>query len=212
MSRTLSLAFLLAAASAHAQLVADPGQVQAVKDSLKSYKQALAPAQADRKVAAILYERLARDKRMDGVEDEDGNIVHPQTEVGKPDKKGRRQDHSIALVEIPLPERPLDPAEPNIVDLVERHLYSHLIGRLERWTPLAEGEYEVDVWEYVVSLDGKILSVVHEVLVGVPLDAEGFLADPGRSSSVRMSPSDPSVLKRWKRMSERFLRLGGLEV
>ncbi len=196
MRNALLLSAALVAAPARAQIMIDGAAARNLADSIKRFRERLAPAPVDHEAVDTLFNRLA--------DDPEGAFVRQ----GRPDAQGVFENLAVLLVEVPAPAPP--PSEGiEIKDLVYRRYFSHIVGRAEKWTPLPKGEFQVDVWDYQIGLDGTILSVEHAVLVGKPgADLSLFAADPKRSGGFKMSPKDPAVLKRWKTMSEQFLTMG----
>jgi hypothetical protein len=93
--------------------------------------------------------------------------------------------------------------------LARQGYFSRLEATSDDWAMDPKtGAGRVDEWHYVFSLDGKLLSVEHAV-VPIELIAPGVAAPiEAKGRSYRMSPSDASVQRRWRKFSKELLTLG----
>ena len=93
------------------------------------------------------------------------------------------------------------PSDSMFRQAVMRRYFSHLEATSESWEVNPRtGKGKVHAWIYRVALDGKLMSVEHQIAPVEP--GEDGQASPieEKARSYRLSPSDPSVLRRWKRM------------
>lgn len=188
---------LVFACLASAQVPVDPEAREALTDALKAFQERYKPAQADADEVQTLYDRLSKLQ----------DPVFTESETAKEGK----EHWTVRLNEVDAGDEgySMTPEGLLLHDGVFRRSFTHLEGVSERHRPLKSGGWEVDMWVYTVSLlDGKILQVTHAIIMGKPDEEGEFEADPKRSRVYRMSPGDPHVLQRWKRMSERFLKMG----
>lgn len=208
----ISMKYLLVAAAlavvrpAAAQ-VGTPEQaagLAAASASMRSLAARLAPASIDPKPIRSLTDRLEKDgTQLEMETGETGNLLVRQ---GAPDARGSFRNIQANLVEVP---PPADESEGMVRDLVMRRYFSRLEATSDDWKVDGEtGEGRVDEWHYVVSLDGRLISVEHTI-VPVELVAPGVAApNEAKGRAYRMSPSDPSVQRRWRRFSRELLTLG----
>lgn len=209
MKHLIFVAVLAAAAAPLSAQVATPDQasdIGAASDAMRSLSKKLAPAAVDPKPVQALTDRLSQDgSQIEMEEGETGNLLVRQ---GAPDARGSFRGIQANLVEVPPPG---DEEKSGLMvrDLVMRRYFSRLEATSDDWrVDPKSGTGRVDEWHYVVSLDGKLMSVEHTI---VPVEAVA----PGVSSpneakgrAYRMSPSDASVQRRWKKFSKELLTLG----
>lgn len=205
----LLFAAALAAAAPLAAQVATPDQaadISSVSSAMRSLVKKLAPAAVDPKPVRTLTDRLSKDGTQ--LEMEQGGIGNLLVRQGAPDARGSFRGIQANLVEFPA-SAVEEKSDSMVRDLVMRRYFSRLEATSDDWSVDPKtGTGRVDEWHYVVSLDGKLLSVEHTI---VPVEAVA----PGVSSpneakghAYRMSPSDTSVQQRWKRFSRELLTLG----
>lgn len=166
----------------------------------------LAPAAVDAKPVRTLTDRLSKDGVQ--IQMEEGRIGNAYTRQGAPDARGRFRNIQANLVE--LPAEAVEPKSDSMVrDLVMRRYFSRLEATSDDWSvdPVT-GTGQVQEWHYVISLDGKLIAVEHTIVPVEPV-ADGVVAPvEAKGRSYRMSPSDPSVQKRWRKFSQELLTLG----
>lgn len=204
----LLFAVALAASVPVAAQVVTPDQtadIAGASNAMRSLARKLTPAAVDAKPVSALTDRLSKDGAQLRMEEgEIGNLLARRT---APDARGRFRAIEANLVELPA-EAVEERSDSMIRDLVMRRYFSRLEAVADDWTVDPKtGVGRVDEWHYVVSLGGKLLSVEHTIVPvepAAPGDAEPVV-EKGRS--YRMSPSDPAVQRRWKKLSAELLTL-----
>lgn len=207
MKPTLALLALALALPASAQLLSTEQSegLAAASRSVRAMRDKLTPAAVDPKPVKALTDRLVRDGEQVEMEQGLGNVY---TRIGRPDANGRFKNLQANLVEVPA-ELAEAPADSMFRQAVMRRYFSHLEATSESWeVDPKTGKGAVHVWIYKVALEGRLLSVEHQVAPVEP-DADGQ-ASPveGKARSYRMSPSDPSVQRRWKALTKELMTLG----
>lgn len=201
---------LALAVPATAQIVVSVEQADAIEAATaraRTLGEKLRPAAVDPKPVKALFDKLAKDGEQIEMEQGLGNTL---TRLGKPDAKGRFKNVQANLVEIPA-ELAEAPSDSMFRQAVMRRYFSHLEATSESWEVDPDtGKGKVHVWIYRVSLDGVLRSVEHQIAPVAP-DADGQ-ATPieAKARSYRLSPSDPSVQRRWRRMTKELMTLGRL--
>jgi hypothetical protein len=208
MNATLSLLVLALALPASAQTFVSAGQADdlaAAARSTRSLRDKLTPAPVDPKPVKSLTDRLVKDGEQVEMEEGIGNIY---TRIGRPDAKGRFKNLQANLVEIPA-ELAETPSDSMFRQAVMRRYFSHLEATSESWEVDPQtGKGRVHVWIYKVSLDGRLISVEHQIAPVEP-DADGQVSPvESKARSYRMAPSDPSVQRRWKALTKELMTLG----
>lgn len=210
MNATLSLLVLALALPASAQTFVSADQADglaAAARSARTLRETLAPAPAavDPKPVKALTDRLAKDGEQ--IEMEQG-IANLYTRTGKPDARGRFRNIQANLVEIPA-ELSEAPGDSMFRQAVIRRYFSHLEATRESWeVDPKTGKGTVHVWTYRVGLEGVLMSVVHEIAPVEPgADGQAVPVEE-KARSYRLSPSDPSVQRRWKELTKELLTLG----
>lgn len=208
MNATLPVLLLALSVPASAQVFVTADQadgIAAAARSARSLREKLTPAAVDPKPVKALTDRLVKDGEQ--VEMEEG-IANLYTRFGRPDASGRFKNLQANLVEIPaeLAEAPNDSM---FRQAVMRRYFSHLEATSESWEidPVT-GRGKVHVWIYRVSLDGLLMSVEHQIAPVEPGPDGEPAPDEAKARSYRMSPSDPSVQRRWKALTKELLTLG----
>lgn len=208
MNATLSLLVLVLAWPASAQTFVSPDQaagLAAAARSARTLREKLTPAAVDPKPVKALTDRLFKDGEQVEMEQGIGNIY---TRIGKPDAKGRFKNLQANLVEIPA-ELAEAPGDSMFRQAVMRRYFSHLEATSESWEVDREtGKGTVHVWVYRVGLEGRLLSVEHQIAPVEPGEDGQVSPIEEKARSYRMSPSDPSVQRRWKRLTKELLTLG----
>lgn len=208
MNATLSLLVLALALPASAQTFVSPDQadgLEAAAKSARTLREKLTPAAVDPKPVKALTDRLFKDGEQVEMEQGIGNIY---TRIGKPDAKGRFKNLQANLVEIPA-ELAEAPSDSMFRQAVMRRYFSHLEATSESWEVDPEtGKGTVHVWVYRVGLEGRLLSVEHQIAPVEPGEDGQAAPVEEKARSYRMSPSDPSVQRRWKRLTKELLTLG----
>lgn len=208
MNAALSLLLLALALPASAQTFVTPEQadgIAAAAKSARAMREKLAPAAVDPKPVEALADRLFKDGEQVEMEEGIGNIY---TRVGRPDAKGRFKNLQANLVEIPA-ELAEAPGDSMFRQAVMRRHFSHLEATSESWeVDPKTGKGKVHVWIYKVALEGRLMSVEHQIAPVEPgPDGEAAPVE-AKARSCRMSPSDPSVQRRWKALAKELLTLG----
>jgi len=211
MKHVFLAAALLAAVSASAQS-ADPSDVLpgAMGDALEAARAAgakMAPAPVDPKPVAELFERLAKDGEQ--IQTEDGTEDAYQR-FAIPDKSGSRLNLRVGVVETGAPAAESEDGTGDSMyrDLVMRRYFTSLEAQSEEWSVGKDGSGKIDLWHFSVSLDGRLISVEHDV-VPLALGPDGKSApDSAHTQVTRVSPSDKAVQKRWKALTKKLLLLG----
>jgi hypothetical protein len=193
----LSLLALILALPASAQFAGtDAEELAAAARRAAAQREKLRPAAVERTPVEALFSKLAEDGDRIEVENGIGNVL---TRIGKPDASGRSRNVQATLVEIPA-EAAEEPSDSMMRRAVMRRYFSHLEASSESWSA-----GRVDIWRWTVGLDGVLIAVEHQI---VPVkDGE---PDESNVRGYRMSPSDPSVQRRWKALSKELLTLGKL--
>jgi hypothetical protein len=180
--------------------------IAAASDAAKSLAARLAPAAVDEKTVDALVERLSQDGvQLEMQSGERGNMLNRRTPL---DARGRFRGIQANLIEVPA-SAVEEKSDAPVRDLVMRRYFRRLEAASEDWHVDAKtGTGQVDEWRYVVSLDGKLISVEHSI-VPVEPSAPGVASpNEAKGRSYRMSPSDPSVRGRWEKFSKELLTLG----
>lgn len=207
MKHLLFAAALAVAAPVAAQIVVTPQQAAemgAASSSMRALGAKLAPAAVDTKTVRSLTERLATDGTQIVMEEgETGNLLVRQS---APDARGSFRNIQANLVEVP---PPADDSNGIVRDLVMRRYFTRLEATSDDWkVDPKTGTGSVEEWHYVVSLDGKLISVERTV-VPVEVVAPGVSSpNEAKGRAYRLSPSDAGVQKRWKKFSKELLTLG----
>ncbi len=210
MKLSYSLLALALALPASAQTFVSPDQADELATASKSartLREKLAPADVDPRPVKILADHLYKDGEQVEMEQGLGNTY---TRIGKPDAKGRFKNLQANLIEIPA-ELAEAPSDSMFRQAVMRRYFSHLEATSESWeVDPATGKGTVHVWVYRVGLEGKLLSVEHQIAPVEP-GADGQVAPvESKARSYRLAPSDPSVQRRWKALTKELLTLGRL--
>lgn len=208
MNATLSLLVLALALPAAAQTFVSADQadgLEAAAKSARTLREKLTPAAVDPKPVKALTDRLFKDGEQVEMEQGIGNIY---TRIGRPDAKGRFKNLQANLVEIPA-ELAEAPSDSMFRQTVMRRYFSHLEATSESWEVDPEtGKGTVHVWVYRVGLEGRLLSVEHQIAPVEPGEDGQAAPVEEKARSYRMAPSDPSVQRRWKRLAKELLTLG----
>ena len=185
-------------------------QIDGVSDAAKSaqtLRDRWMPAPVDPEPIKALFSRLSRDGQQVEMEQAIGNAY---TRQGRPDAHGRFKNLQAVLVEIPQ-EFKDSPDHPLVQYTVMRRLFSRLEVTSENWNvDPATGKGRLHVWIYLLSLDGDLLSVVHQIAPVEPGSDGRPSPIETKAQGYRRAPSNPSVQRRWKRLSEELLTLGRL--
>lgn len=165
------------------------------------------PAPVDPAPVKALFERLSRDGQQVEMEQAIGNAY---TRQGRPDAHGRFKNLQANLAEIEQ-EFEDQPDSPMFHYTLMRRVFSRLEVTSENWNvDAATGKGKLHVWIYRLSLDGDLLSVVHQI-APVERGSDGRPTPiETKARGYRRAPSEPSVQRRWKRLSEELLSLGRL--
>lgn len=208
MKHLLLFAALAAAVPASAQVatVEQMADFAAAVRSSRSWAERLAPAPVDPKPISALTARLAKDGAQ--IQTEEGEMSNALGRQGAPDARGRFRAVEASLVELP-PEAVEEPSDFPYRDLVMRRYFSRLEATSDDWrVDPKTGTGRVDEWHYVVSLDGRLLSVEHAIVPVEPVGPGRVALNLDKARSYRMAPSDESVQRRWKKFSRELLTLG----
>ncbi len=208
MKQLLLAAALASALPASAQVAAaDQGaDIAAAAKSMRALARKLAPADVDPKAVSALSGRLMKEgSKLEMEQGEIGNVLDRRT---PPDARGRFREVEANLVEVPAEDVEQGGDSP-VRDLVLRRYFSRLEAASDDWrVDPKTGTGRVDEWHYVVSLDGKLLSVEHTIVPVEPLGPGVSAPIEEKGRAYRMSPSDASVQRRWKKFSRELLTLG----
>lgn len=195
MRYALPLLAVLLAQAAPAQVFSGPeaGELAAAARRAAELREKLKPAKIDEAPVRALFEKLSKQGEQIELEQGIGNVL---TRMGAPDARGRMRNLQATLVE--LPEAAEEPGGSMVRRAVMRRYFSHLEAVSESWS-----EDRLDVWEWTVGLDGTLISVTHQIA-----PVKDGAPDESRARAYRMSPSDPSVLRRWNALTKDLLKLG----
>ncbi len=208
MNITPALLVLALALPAAAQTFVSADQAEdfaAAGRSARTLREKLRPAAVDPAPVKSLTDRLVKDGEQVEMEEGIGNIY---TRIGKPDANGRFKNLQANLVEIPA-ELAETPDDTMFRQAVLRRYFSHLEATSENWEVNPKtGKGTVHVWIYRVGLEGRLMSVEHQIAPVVPgEDGQAFPVE-AKARSYRLSPSDPSVQRRWKALTKELMTLG----
>lgn len=199
----LLLCALLAAAPSSAQVVFDASALAKVRDGARSLRERLAPAAVDPGPVSKLFGRLAKDGEK--IESERG-MKDVYQRMGSFDAFGRLRNLSVAVVEL---EDPADAEDaPTARHAVYRRFFSRMEARNEDVSMKEDGTGRVDIWDWIVALDGRLMSVTHTIVPLAPSAGGSVELHDGEARAYRMSPSDPAVQRRWNRVVKELLTLG----
>lgn len=168
------------------------------------YKERNAPAPVERRVVDSLWRRLAQS----GAEGEtpEGERIRMFERSVQPDAAGVAKNRLVYVVELP---ETADAAP------VQRALYtrsfSHMVASSEDWSRAPDGAGRVEIWRFTLDLSGVLVAAVRQeiTLKNASDGARGQTEpDPARSRTVKLRPSDPVVLQRWKELSRELLLMG----
>lgn len=206
--RNALLLLIVAALPAAAQF--EGGSAEELAESARkaaAMREKLRPASVDKGRVEALFSKLSNEGQQ--VEMKYG-IDHVLARLGHPDAEGRVRNLQATLIELS-PEAVEEPSDSMVRHAVMRRYFSHLEAQNEIWNvDPATNSGRVDVWRWTVGLDGSLLSVTHQI-IPIERDATGLGAPvDAKARAYRMSPSDPSVQKRWKSVSKDLLTLGRL--
>lgn len=201
----LLLALLAAASPAHAEtLPAGKEAWTGMNRAVEVYKDRYAPAPVEARVVSALWKKLA-DSGAHG-ETPEGESIRMFERSVEPDKNGVAKNRLVYVVELPEPETggPVRRA-------VYTRSFSHMVATSEDWSIAPDGARRVEIWRYTVGLGG-VLEAASRQEITLKTAAQGARGqsepDPARSRTVKLRPSDPEVLKRWKELSRELLLLG----
>lgn len=208
MNRAPAFAALLLAVSASAQVQLTPEQADslaATQRKAKTLAERLRPAPVDKDTVSALWSKLSKEGDQVAMDEGIGNVL---TRFGRPDASGRFKHIQANLIELPA-ELVEGQDDSMFRQAVMRRYFSHMVATSEAWSvDEKKATGRVDVWVWQISLDGKLIAVEHQI---VPLEPgiDGQLApNELKGRSYMMSPSDPSVQRRWKAFSKELLLLG----
>ena len=206
MKRFLFAAALAAAVPASAQVAADQDAgIAAASGAMRALAMKAAPAAVDPGPISALIDRLSKEGSQ--LEMGGGEIANVLDRHAALDASGGFRDIKANLVE--LPDRADAANGPLIRGLVMRRFFSRLEATSDDWiVDEKTGLGRVDEWRYVVSLDGKLLSVEHAIVPIEPAGPGKLALNAAKGTSVRLSPSDADVQKRWKKFARELLTLG----
>lgn len=203
MRHALPLLALILALPAAAQTFVDPtklDEIDAALEKAAALRERLKPAKVDKEPVQALFEKLSKQGEQIEMEQGIGNVL---TRLGTPDAGGRMRNVQATLVEVPA--EAVEPQDAMVNHAVMRRYFSHLEATSESWDVDAGGDGRLDVWNWTVGLDGTLISVTHQIA-----PVKGGAPDEAKMRAYRMSPSDPSVQRRWKALTKDLLRLGKL--
>lgn len=173
--------------------------------SARTLREKLMPATVDPKPVKTLTDRLVNDGEQIEMEQGSGNVY---MRIGKPDARGRFKNVQVNLVEISA-EFAQTPSDSMFRQAVLRRYFSHLEATSESWEVHPQtGKGTVHIWIYEVGLEGKLMSVEHQIAPVEPGSDGQAVPVEQKARSYRLSPSDPSVQRRWKAFTKELLTLG----
>jgi hypothetical protein len=187
-------------ALAQSPLEVDPDEWRDLHENVGKMSSRMQPAAVAPGPVKALFETLLRDSEQE--ESEEG-LRHYLAKATEPDKKGRMEERTVSLYEIPASQAA---GEGGARDALYRRAFSHLEAVEAKTAQGKDGRVTIDVWIYELTLDAKLFAVVHTVIVGRSVDG-AFLEDEEGGMERRESPSDPAIQKRWKRLSEKLVKL-----
>lgn len=201
----LLLALLTAASPVRAETM--PAGKEAwtgMNRAVEVYKDRYAPAPVEAKVVNAIWKKLA-DQGAPGETPEGERILMFERSV-EPDKNGVAKNRLVYVVELPEPAQ-----EGNVHRAVYTRTFSHIVATSEDWSVAPDGARRVEIWRYTVGLSGVLEAAVRQEIT-LKTAAQGAQGqsepDPARSRTVKLRPSDPEVLKRWKELSRELLLMG----
>jgi hypothetical protein len=202
--RPLLLGLLVTASLAGAEsLPVDPLAWQGMNRSVHAYQQRYAPAPVEARPVFRLWRNLA-DRGLP-IATGEGEDALSFERVAEPDAQGVARNRQVYIVRIP--ERGDGP----MTRVGYARGFSHLVASSEDWSRGADGARRVEIWRFVLSLDGKLHSAVRQEIV-LKNAAEGAAgqteADEARSRSIPLRPADPAVQSRWRALCRELLLIG----
>ncbi|MBI4060222.1 MAG: hypothetical protein HY403_02205 [Elusimicrobia bacterium] len=195
---------LILAWSASAQTIVSADQAEGVA-AARVAPERYAPAPVDPGPVRALVARLARDGERIEMEEGIGNIY---TRMGAADASGRFRNLRVNLVEMPA-----ELAEASRDDLprqaVMRRSFLRLEATSESWEiDSRTGRGAVHVWIYQVGLEGRLLSVEHQIAPAETGTDGRAVHVEEKVRSYRLAPSDPAARRRWEALAKELLTLG----
>lgn len=203
--KILLLTVLAAASTAGAETL--PAAKEAwtgMNRAVDVYKDRYAPAPVEAKAVNTLWKKLA-DQGAPGETPEGERILMFERSV-EPDKHGVAKNRLVYVVELPEPE-----PQGAVQRAVYTRSFSHMVATSEDWSIAPDGARRVEIWRYTLGLNGVLEAAARQEIT-LKTAAQGAKGqsepDPARSRSVKLRPSDPEVLKRWKELSRELLLMG----
>ena len=203
--------FLFAVALAAAVPVSSPAAPEdltadaaAISRQTRLLKEKSAPAAVDPAPVDALTERLAKDGSQHRMATgETANTISAQT---RPDKRGHFIGREATLVEVPYTVGRT--ASAAYRDALYRREFVRLEAARDDWSVDPKtGAGQVEEWQYVLSLDGKLMSVERLIVPVVPIGPGESSLDMTKAQRARLSPSDTEVQEHWKEFSKELLTL-----
>ena len=184
-------------AAASAQIAVDPAALESVQKTGDAVASRLAPAKADPKIFESLVDRLM--KQGGRIKTALGPAMAFQNDI-RDEVPYAPSVVTAILFGGELPQRSVGDPKRGIVDLALRYAFSHMqVGRVSV-SRLADG-VQIDGWDYILGMDGSILSSSHTVRVRKA-------GKPDQVVVVELDPRDPAVVQRWKQIEKQLPRLG----
>lgn len=119
---------------------------------------------------------------------------------------GVREAFAISVDEEKCPPQPGP-----VVDLVYRRCFGALNAHAERWTPLANGDQALEVWEFTIdSVSARLIGVVRQTVTAHRVDTPRGKALDIRSNEIKeqvLSPKDGKSLDKWREILPKLKRL-----
>lgn len=205
--RPLLLGLLVTGSLAGAESVpVDPQAWQGMNRSVHAYQQRYAPAPVEARFVFRLWRNLA-DRGQQGVTAE-GEETLSFDRASEPDARGVARNRQVYIVKVP--ER----ADGPVRRAVYTRVFSHMVASSEDWSRGPDGARRVEIWRFVLTLDGVLHSAsrVEIVLKSAAQGATGQSeADESRSRTIPLRPADPAVQDRWRALSRELLLLPVVE-
>ncbi|MDX6769624.1 MAG: hypothetical protein SF051_08840 [Elusimicrobiota bacterium] len=202
--RPLLLALLAAASSASAEGVpVDRDAWHGMNRSVQAYHERYRAAPVEARPVFRLWKRLA-EKGQPMVTGE-GEDALGFERVAEPDASGAARNRLVFVVRVP--EGQSGPVQ----RAVYTRSFSHMVASSEDWSVGPGGERRVEIWRFVLGLEGTLHSAARQEIVlknatgGAAGQAE---VDETRSRTVPLRPADPAVQARWRALARELLLLG----
>lgn len=171
--------------------------------SVDLYRGRFAPAPVERRSVDRLWRKLAEQGAVG--ETPEGESIRMFERSVEPDAAGIAKNRLVYVVEMPRPE------SSGVSRAAHVRTFSHMVATSEDWSRAPDGARRVEIWRFTLDLSGVLEGVARQeiTLKNAASGARGQAEpDPSRSRTIKLRPSDPAALQRWKELSRELLLLG----